>query len=148
MCCWLSILENELFECLPTVPRNARLVLELPGRLLDSVLIYALLSRVQVTTSYRSKSKQRSSNSGWHWPRATRPPALALILDYYVLGPSIILNFIFVWISSMPSEPLLTYLMPAYATASYAALLILPPDKFPATLLGSSTFGAVWAAYK
>ena len=48
----------------------------------------------------------------------------------------------------MPPEPLLTYLMPAYATAAYAALLILPPDQFPATLFSSSTFGAVWAAYK
>ena len=48
----------------------------------------------------------------------------------------------------MPPEPLLTYLMPAYATASYAALLILQSGQFPATLLGSSTFGAVWAAYK
>lgn len=50
----------------------------------------------------------------------------------------------------MPPEPMLTYLMPAYATASYAALLYLPSPsgQFPATLLGSSTFGAVWAAYK
>ena len=47
----------------------------------------------------------------------------------------------------MPSEPLLTYLMPTYASASYAAVFLLPPDKFPSSLLGSSTFGAAWAAY-
>ena len=37
--------------------------------------------------------------------------------------------------------------MPTYATASYGAALLLPPDKFPATLFGSSAFGAAWAAY-
>ena len=48
----------------------------------------------------------------------------------------------------MSAEPLLTYLMPAYAAASYSALLLQPSDvAFPATLFGSSTFGASWAAY-
>lgn len=37
--------------------------------------------------------------------------------------------------------------MPTYAAASYAAVLLLPADKFPAALLGSSSFGAAWAAY-
>lgn len=37
--------------------------------------------------------------------------------------------------------------MPTYAAASYGAVLLLPPDKFPATLFGVSIFGAAWAAY-
>mmetsp|Transcript_6172 Transcript_6172/g.13571 ORF Transcript_6172/g.13571 Transcript_6172/m.13571 type:complete len:174 (-) Transcript_6172:215-736(-) len=51
----------------------------------------------------------------------------------------------------MSSEPALTYLMPAYAGASYAGLFGLLPTSISSdlttTMLASATFGAAWAAF-
>jgi len=46
--------------------------------------------------------------------------------------------------SPTTSEPLLTYLMPAYAIASWISLLILK-DHGRETLFCSASFGALWA---